>query len=97
MNKGKELAQRRMKLNLSQYQVAEKLGVNQSTVCRIEQGLNDKLSLHIAYNGLLSELEQGFIDTVELANDLGIPVPEEDYILYSELTGKGVEDGKKES
>lgn len=58
MNTGNELAKRRMKLNLSQYQIAEMLGVNQSTVCRIEQGLNDKLSLHIAYNGLLNELER---------------------------------------
>lgn len=59
MNSGKELAQRRIMLNLSQQQIAEKLGVGQYTISRIENGNNDKLSLHIAYNGLLNELERG--------------------------------------
>lgn len=56
---GKDLEKRRIELNLSQKQIADMLNVDQSTVSRIENGLNDRLSLHIAYNGLLNELEEG--------------------------------------
>lgn len=59
MYTGKELERRRIELDLSQKQIADMLQVDQSTVSRIENGLNDRLSLHIAYNGLLNELEEG--------------------------------------
>ena len=59
MLKGKELKNRREALKMTQQQVADMLGIGQNTVSRIETGLNDKLSLHIAYNGLLNELERG--------------------------------------
>lgn len=59
MLKGKELKKRREALKLTQQQIADKLGIGQNTVSRIETGLNDKLSLHVAYNGLLNELEEG--------------------------------------
>lgn len=59
MYTGKDLEKRRIELNLSQKQIADMLQVDQSTVSRIENGLNDRLSLHIAYNGILNELEEG--------------------------------------
>jgi transcriptional regulator with XRE-family HTH domain len=59
MYTGEEFEKRRIELNLSQKQIADLLQVDQSTVSRIENGLNDRLSLHIAYNGLLNELEEG--------------------------------------
>ena len=59
MLKGKELKTRREALKMTQQQIADKLGIGQNTVSRIETGLNDKLSLHVAYNGLLNELEEG--------------------------------------
>lgn len=97
MNTGKALAERRIKLKLTQQQIAEKLGVGQYTISRIENGNNDRYSLHIAYNGLLNELEQAFINIIELAIDYNLQVPEEDYILYTELIRKGVNNGTKES
>ena len=62
MQTGKELKKRREALKLTQQQIADKLGIGQNTVSRIETGLNDKLSLHVAYNGLLNELERGADD-----------------------------------
>ena len=56
---GKELKNRREALRMSQHQIGELLGVSQNTISRIELGLNDRLTLHIAYNGLLNELERG--------------------------------------
>ena len=58
MQTGKQLKNRREALKLTQQQIAEKLGVSQNTISRIELGLNDRLTLHIAYNGLLNELEK---------------------------------------
>ena len=90
MLKAKELKSKREALKLSQQQIAKELGVSQNTVSRIELGLNDRLTLHIAYNGLLNELEQGIIDTVELANDWGITVPEAEQEIYNKLIEEGV-------
>ena len=59
---GKELKRRREALKMSQQQIGEQLGVSQNTISRIELGLNDRLTLHIAYNGLLNELEQALGD-----------------------------------
>lgn len=56
---GNELKTRREALKMSQQQIGELLGVSQNTISRIELGLNDRLTLHIAYNGLLNELEGG--------------------------------------
>ena len=95
MLSGKELKTRRETLKMTQQQIADLLCIGQNTVSRIETGLNDKLSLHIAYNGLLNELEQSFIDTIEDAIDYCIPIPQSDLELYEKLK-EGANNGKKE-
>ena len=59
MLKAKELKNKREALKLSQQKVAELLGVSQNAISRIERGKNDRLSLHVAYNDLITQLEEG--------------------------------------